>query len=142
MSKRTVGIYGNTWLHISLYAQCNICILIFLVLLWCSMTALLLYVYLYIWICVLCSVFHTIHKYDLGLNKKVISECIASHLKNDSSLNVIWFSPFYWITFMKQALGYVHGAKVVHASEPVHGRLRYNFILLWDLVLMAVYVFY
>lgn len=23
-----------------------------------------------------------------------------------------------------QALGYVHGAQVVHASEPVHGRLR------------------
>lgn len=36
------------------------------------------------------------------------------------------------MALIKQALGYVHGAKVVHASEPVHGRLRYGYILLPD----------
>lgn len=25
-----------------------------------------------------------------------------------------------------QALGYVHGAEIIHAPEPVHGRLRYG----------------
>lgn len=42
-----------------------------------------------------------------------------------------------WL-FIWQALGYVHGAQIVHASEAVHGRLRYinisrlsYFILVW-----------
>ena len=25
-----------------------------------------------------------------------------------------------------QALGHVHGAEIVHAPEPIHGRLRYT----------------
>lgn len=33
---------------------------------------------------------------------------------------------------VEQALGYAHGAKVVHAPEPVHGRLRYCYVLLQD----------
>ena len=28
-----------------------------------------------------------------------------------------------------QALGYVHGARIIHAPEPIHGRLRYTFLL-------------
>lgn len=30
-----------------------------------------------------------------------------------------------WVLTILQALGYVHGADIVHAPEPVHGRLRY-----------------
>lgn len=37
---------------------------------------------------------------------------------------------------IKQALGYVHGAQVVHAPEPVHGRLRYKICVL------SVHVFF
>lgn len=33
-------------------------------------------------------------------------------------------------TMIEQALGYVHGAQVVHAPEPVHGRLRYMICVL------------
>lgn len=42
------------------------------------------------------------------------------------------------MTLISQALGYVHGAKVVHASEPVHGRLRYIYVLLEDLVFVML----
>lgn len=37
---------------------------------------------------------------------------------------------------IQQALGYVHGAQVVHAPEPVHGRLRYMICVL------SVHVFF
>lgn len=39
---------------------------------------------------------------------------------------------------IQQALGYVHGAEVVHAPEPFHGRLRY---MIYVLVFMFFFFF-
>ncbi|KAM1253035.1 hypothetical protein ACFX2J_040972 [Malus domestica] len=46
---------------------------------------------------------------DIGICLQVLLEC--------------WDIPILGVCLGHQALGYVHGAKVVHASEPVHGRL-------------------
>ncbi|KAK9913250.1 hypothetical protein M0R45_037073 [Rubus argutus] len=46
---------------------------------------------------------------DIGICLQVLLDC--------------WNVPILGVCLGHQALGYVHGAKVVHASEPVHGRL-------------------
>ena len=54
---------------------------------------------IYIFICIEKSmryaVYFTRQRLILGFFYKMMrSECIASHLKNDRSVNVVWFSPF------------------------------------------------
>ncbi|GMG99387.1 hypothetical protein Nepgr_001227 [Nepenthes gracilis] len=46
---------------------------------------------------------------DIGLCLQLLLEC--------------WDIPILGVCLGHQALGYVHGAQIVHASEPVHGRL-------------------
>ncbi|XP_015877136.3 aminodeoxychorismate synthase, chloroplastic [Ziziphus jujuba] len=46
---------------------------------------------------------------DIGICLRLLQEC--------------WDIPILGVCLGHQALGYVHGAKVVHAYEPIHGRL-------------------